>query len=95
MLKKVAEGCKEELKRQRKSYNTPKNSVVDAEKEGEKQQWWMKRGYDLGQKAAAVFIQWSKSEQELDDMPHTWEQARELDQEDDKIASACTEKRHR
>ena len=93
MLDKVAQGCKEELKRQRRLYDTPEKSAVDLQQEEDKRQWWMARGSDSGQKAASVLVQWATQEQELDNIVRMWEQAREFEQADRKEMVSWMENR--
>ena len=93
VLQKIAEGCKEELKRQRQLFSNQEKIRQPPKTIEVEEKWLTKRGKDLGQKAACVLVQWAKQEQELDGMTRTWESALELTSSDDEESSAWSENR--
>ena len=63
MLLNVAEGCKDELKRQKLLLAAP-GKVAEKYNESEEQaKWLVKRSKDIGQKAASTLVQWAGQEQ--------------------------------
>ena len=63
VLQSVADGCKEELRRQNLLLDVPEEDAEPATKTDAEETWLMKRGRDVGQKAVSVFIQLAKREE--------------------------------